>query len=1134
MRLQPGDVIRVGNMDLVYVDETAADSRDELVFQPAPGRVETPRPNPRDNRPAVPPRVDSRAESRDEPRPPSDRGPKKPEAPAAKPVEQLSMFEGPVYTESQAIEAYQSEEDDRPRPLGRGESEPESSRKPVAAPPARTPLMSFGSRARPGEQDIIRSPLVLGLSLGGLALVLVTGIFWFLIGREQASRLYDRAVAELNEGQYAQSITSFEKFLKEYPNHALTRQAERGLDKALVQKQIAGATPAWKRGLDQLHELVTRHRNKSDFNELHPVIYKFAEEIAMGSARSAETTRDKELLTVSEDAQVMMERFADPSASTSTVLGRIKEARDAAMIAIGLQKLFDDGMSAVDGAIANRQPMVALAEREKLVRTFEGFRSHRRVKESLQKALDLERSVITADDTERAAEVNEAAFGGVSTLGLFQTRTRTEDSSQGSVAYALAKDCCYAIDAVTGELVWRRAVGFDPPFFPVTFTASQPGVLMYHAGRQSLLCCQPATGKLIWQQSLDARPRSAPLIHEGQIYLPTENRALCRIDAETGKLTERVTFSQNLSGPPVLSPDGNHLLIPGERAMIYALSMRPLAAAATTFTDHAPGSIAAPPMTLGKLLLLCDNDRADSSNLRMWDATNPRAPLVELTAKASRVRGQVRESPVLRGNHLVVPSTGEQVSAFTVSDDPTREGLAPMGQYRLREDEEKETKKDSDADAKQEVEGDQPIIGPIPARVPLYLALGPDRQFWAASSAFRRLEIGADAIHMDSKKTVAAGIASQRLQQIGELFYIGRKAGFHDAVVFSAVDRERMVIPWRIVLGMQLLEVTTARDGGMVAVSESGHMVQIGPDRLRQGGFDLKAAAELGLPSGVRERLLATRLHDGRLVLAANGDVPQLMIISTGGLTEQTTRLAKGETVQAAPVLLDDGLVVPLPGRLKLVGVGSGRKSIQDWLAPAGDKPASAWKFLVRLEGDELMACNASGLLTRIQVRTADAPHLAEAAKLQLPQPIDVAPVLKGDVLLVADAAGLVQQLNWRTFDLEGKRDFKTAVRGVWHEGSSWLVWTGDGKLHSLADGRDLPIRWSLELKDLEPAGAPVLDGDLLKIACRDGAVLTVDAMTGKESGRVKVPQALTSGLKRFDDHLFAIACDGTLYRLDP
>lgn len=1129
-RLSPGDVIRVGSLDLVYLDPTVADAEPDLQLREVP---ESPPPLPK-HRESPKPTHDPPAKGRSD---------KRESVSQSQP--ETSLFEGPVYTESQVMAAYEvvaSVEDDSLSPM---KLKPlPSSRSADSTHPQKSARyagmgMSLGSQVRPGEQDALRSPLVLGLSLGGMVLVLITGIFWFLISREQSTRLYDRAVAELNDGQYAQSITSFEQFLQQYSGHALQRQAERGLGKALVQKEIAGGTPAWKKGLEQVHSLISKHRNESDFADLTPVLHRYGEEIALGAARTAAATRDAELLTVSEDAQVILERYSDPASPPTAALIRIKEARVAAVLAIGKQKIFDDSMAAIDGALAANKPMVALSEREKLVRVYEGFASVSRVKEALQKALDLERSVIKTSDEERAAETTEKTIAGsLPSLGVFHTRTRTDETSLGRVVYVVGKDCCYAVDTVTGELVWRRPIGFEAPFFPVTSNGTQTVVLIYDGYQRSLICCQPLTGKLIWRQPLDGRPRSAPLIHEGQIYLPTDDRSLCRIDLETGRLTERITFSQNVQGPPVLSADGNHLLLPGEMAMIYALSMRPLASAATTFTDHAAGSIVAPPLVLGKLYLLCENDRTDSARLRLWNAANPKQPLVELSSREIRVRGQVREAPVLRGNQLMVPSSGERLAAYSVTDTAGREGLAPVAQYRVTEDEEIDQRRTANPDQKatQKVDDKSEAVenflpAAVAARAPMYLVLGPDGRFWGASSAFRRFELGADSIHMDAN-AIAVGIASQRLQQIGDQFFVGRKAPFHDAVIFSSVDRDRMVSPWRIVLGTQFNEVILSKDGGAIAITEAGHVVTLGADRLRQGGFDLKSAVELPLPARINQRLVTSTLHDGRMFLAANGDQSSLWIIGTAGQLEFSTKLGKGETVQTAGVLVDDGLIVPLTGKLKLLSLSSGKKLVQDWLAPVGEKPSAPWKHLVRLDSDEVVACNSEGLLQRIQVRTADVPHLAESAKLQLETPVDVTPAIQDDFLLAALASGQVQLLNWRTFDLDGKRDFAAPVRGTWAVGTTWLVWSGDGKLHAVSTGRDLPLRWSLDLKGAELAGSPLLEGNQIWLAARDGTVIVADT-EGKELRRIQVPQALSMGIKKLGDGLFAIAIDGAIHRVN-
>ena len=1103
--LQAGDVIRVGSLDLVYLDPASAEVVDagfKLVEEADRGKgvtaLKPPPPIP-SAKSAVPEVKSSRTEKSQRPSPPP---------PVVRPVEDMSLFEGAVYTQSQElpVAAFDDEDDDKTdsgQPVLQRLSSSQPMRSVASSKPDRSVLSVPTGRRRPGEQDILTSPLVMGLGIGGVVLLLVTGIFWFLMAREQASRLFAQAQSELSNGQAAQAVISFETFVKTFPQHTLRRQVDRGLDQALVQKETTGASPAWKHGLEQLQKLISNHRAESDFADMHSTLFRLSEEISLGAAQTAETARDAELLIVSDEARSLMERYADPTNPPTASLARIKEAKDSAEKAIGKQNTFDSAMEAVETALTNKQPIVALAEREKLVRRFADYANQKRVKASLQKALDLERSVIATDDTERAAETkDDDASPAVSALGLFHTRSRTEEVSAGRVAYVLAKDSCYAVDTVTGELVWRRVIGLDAPFFPMLATGAQPSLLIYDSRRKSLDCCQPANGKLIWRQKLDARPRSAPLVHEGQIYLATDDRALCRIDLDSGRLTAKVTFSQNVLGPPSLSHDGKYLLIPGDMAMVYALTMRPLGAAAMTFTDHAAGAIVAPPVSMGKLLLLCENDKADSTRLRVFDAGQPTGPLVELAG--ARVVGAVRDAPILRGNQLVVPSSNEHLAAFSVTDEAGRAGLAPVAQYRVKDG----------------------------YGGPMFVALGPDRQFWSASSAFRRFEIGADTIRMD-QNAQAQGIASQPLQLVGEQFFVGRKAPFHDAVVFSAVDRERMVSPWRIVLGAEPLEVMVARDGGAVSVNEAGQIVSLGSSRLKQGGIELKAATELELPADMKLPLRATRLHDGRLALAATGETTLVWIVNGSGQTDATLKLAKGDVVEANPVLIDDGLVVPLPARLKLLPLGGGRKSVQDWLAPVDENAKHHWRFLMRLDGNELIACDDTGLLTRVQLRTTDVPHLAGATKLQFDQPVDVAPVLRGEMLFVADASGAVRQLNVRSFDVDGQRSFAAPVRGVWTIGETLLVWAGDDKLHAVSAGNELPERWSLPLSGHQPMGAPLEWSGQIWVACRDGLVVAFDPTSGKESRRIELPQVLSLGLRVIGDDLLAVACDGTVYRID-
>ena len=227
------------------------------------------------------------------------------------------------------------------------------------------------------------------------------------------------------------------------------------------------------------------------------------------------------------------------------------------------------------------------------------------------------------------------------------------------------------------------------------------------------------------------------------------------------------------------------------------------------------------------------------------------------------------------------------------------------------------------------------------------------------------------------------------------------------------------------------------------------------------------------------------------------------------------------------------GVVCGRTSRLKLLTLSANKKPPQDWIAPVGEKQNHRWNHLVRIDGREVIGLDDTGRLTRVQYRSGDVPHLAGVAELQLEQPVDIRPVLRGEFLYVADVSGTVRQLNVRSFDTDGQTTLTAPIKSLWSAGANTVVQAGDGKLHCLADGKKLPEQWSFDLANLEPTGSTVLKGDSLWFACRNGTVLVLNATSGTEVRRIVLPQSLSLGLRQVQETLVAVAVDGTLYRLE-
>lgn len=188
-----------------------------------------------------------------------------------------------------------------------------------------------------------------------------------------------------------------------------------------------------------------------------------------------------------------------------------------------------------------------------------------------------------------------------------RTRSLSEEQSANRVVFALGQDSCFAVDSITGDPIWRRTVGVGTPFFPVPVETSRSAVLVFDTTQDQLVLLDRRTGELVWRQKVE--PVSGPpLVVSGQIFLPTLEGFLYRIDADSGRITSRLKFPQKLFAPPIAMADSAHLLVFGEAEFAYTLSLSPLECKLVSQTGHQPGTVEASPLAMGQYVLLAEND----------------------------------------------------------------------------------------------------------------------------------------------------------------------------------------------------------------------------------------------------------------------------------------------------------------------------------------------------------------------------------------------------------------------------------------------------------------------------------------------------------------------------------------------
>ena len=254
--------------------------------------------------------------------------------------------------------------------------------------------------------------------------------------------------------------------------------------------------------------------------------------------------------------------------------------------------------------------------------------------------------------------------------------------------------------------------------------------------------------------------------------------------------------------------------------------------------------------------------------------------------------------------------------------------------------------------------------------------------------------------------------------------------------------------------------------------------------------------------------------------------------MTPGGQLESS--FALGVPLEAGPVRLSAGLVLPIPGRLRLVSPSSGLPEAEDYLAPVENKKAARWYAVARSGSNELLTADSRGRLAQLQFRTEPVRHLAELRFKNLERPLDVPFAVAGTRVAYASADGVFNVLDAETLDAVYSDKLPApALSPLWPLGSTVVFETQNHELLCYELSGAPKLRFHVPLGKTGPCGAPALLGGRLIVANRNGTLRALNSSTGEIVSQTTVGQPLSGGVIAAGEHLVVAAIDGTLYRVD-
>ncbi len=371
---------------------------------------------------------------------------------------------------------------------------------------------------RPGEQEILKSPFVLTLAAGAAILIVSAGAFWFIIGRDTVTKQMMAVDDAIAEQRYNQAISMLDEFLLNHGRDSYTEMATLKLAKTRIDEQIGGSAPDWEKGLAALNRYIDDCRDFATYPDQYPMLAEIAEKISLGALETAGKSKNRKLLDISEEAEPKIDQFSDQENLPVEVHIRIKAAREKAIDSIRKYETTQDTYKEIARFLEAKRPIDALKSRRRLLDRYPDLIKDGKLATLLEQTLETERGLVTSEEIDRAASTEDRELPVPQPLTLtLHTRARTEDVSEGRTVFVVAQGCCFGIDTVTGDPAWRRPIGLDTPFFPISVDTTVPGLVLFDTNHQELVLLNRLTGEFVWRQPLGESVSGDILEHDGQL-----------------------------------------------------------------------------------------------------------------------------------------------------------------------------------------------------------------------------------------------------------------------------------------------------------------------------------------------------------------------------------------------------------------------------------------------------------------------------------------------------------------------------------------------------------------------------------------------------------------------------------------
>lgn len=548
---------------------------------------------------------------------------------------------------------------------------------------SKSPTKKRLSERQSREPSVLKSPLIgsLFLLMGLLGLIALS--LFFLLGRQSAEVAFQTANQHFQEQKYRQAATLYEEYLNLYPGDQKNDLARLEWGQARLYQEIRGGQQRWREGLTALDGLIDEQRANETFQEQKPMFANYAEEIALGAAKTARKTGQRELLDVIDDASRLWSRLTPEEERTPEAIEKFQALLRDSEIAVVRKEVSTGIMQQIQEAIDSKQTKEGFERWRELITRYPELKSDLPVAKALNTICEIELAAIETLSSDQLPKPQEFPAQQFTLLSKTLTNEAVVSATKGpvlsqtsdtSVSCLETLDCIFGLEQGKGTPIWRVQTGRNRPFSPIVVDRRRGTSLIPTTNPAGLLCLNKDSGEAKWFLPTPSVLAPEPSI-EGTIA-----RILCRtgemyqVDMNTGEVVNGLRYPRVCSTGPVINSNSEIVVVadsdvlyrttPGESDSQHTLS----------YIGHPSESVSVPAITMGQSTLLAIN-QASTAQLVVLKKSDWELKTYAPELWSVKLQHRVIDPLFLRGRFLFAPQQSGEMALFNASDDPQNNPL---------------------------------------------------------------------------------------------------------------------------------------------------------------------------------------------------------------------------------------------------------------------------------------------------------------------------------------------------------------------------------------------------------------------------------------------------------------------------